>query len=301
MKTLPVPVGKLFCLSLFTFSFKQTEANTLNFSSTHLSVHSPIADNYHSVSDRGKAIAPRSTAAVKATYHRFNTRKLSARAAYRFSARTHSTAAARRAETRMITIQAIGLFDEMQLQDSGLSEKAFQYAYLGYRRLLKRKVLRKTDVLSICDFSQSSGSKRMYVIDVRNKKLLYHTYVAHGISSGREYANSFSNTPESYKSSLGFYVTRNTYFGRNGLSLRIDGVEKGFNNLANERNIVIHGATYVSERILHKYGVMGTTFGCPAIPEEMTKAIIPVLKNGTCFFIYYPSKRYLSRSAVING
>jgi hypothetical protein len=288
MKTVPVPVGKIFCLSLSAFFFTQTEANTSNFPSTDLSVHSAFIDNYHSVSDRGKAMAPRSRAAVKATYHRFNTRKLSA-------------AAARRAETRMITIQAIGLFDEMQLQDSGLSEKAFQYAYLGYRRLLKRKVLRKTDVLSICDFSQSSGSKRMYVIDVHNKKLLYHTYVAHGISSGREYANSFSNTPESYKSSLGFYVTRNTYFGRNGLSLRIDGVEKGFNNLASERNIVIHGATYVSERILNKYGMMGTTFGCPAIPEEMTKAIIPVLKNGTCFFIYYPSKRYLSRSAIING
>src|SRR6202030_3495434 len=108
-----------------------------------------------------------------------------------------------------------------------------EYALLGYHRFLKRGVLHKTDVLSICDFSQSSGSKRMNVIDVRNRRLLYRTYVAHGIASGSTYANSFSNRPESYKSSLGFYVTRNTYFGCNGLSLRIDGVERGFNNMAN--------------------------------------------------------------------
>ncbi|HEY4061936.1 MAG TPA: murein L,D-transpeptidase catalytic domain family protein [Puia sp.] len=237
-------------------------------------------------------------------YYRPATRLAAARFNLRFgAARMHavSRAAARKAETRLFMLEAISVFDQMKLQDSGLNEKAFEYAWLGYRRLLKRGILHKKDVLSICDFSQSSGSKRMYVIDVRNKRLLYHTYVAHGIQSGSEYANAFSNVPESNKSSLGFYVTRQTYYGSNGLSLRIDGVERGWNNMASERNIVIHGAPYVSERILHKYGVMGTTFGCPAIPEEMSSQIIPVLKNGSCFFIYYPSKRYLSRSAVING
>ena len=202
----------------------------------------------------------------------------------------------RLAERRMIALEASEMYSEMQLKDSGLHEKALLYALLGYHRLLRRHLIRKTQVLSICDFSQSSASKRMYVIDVRNKRLLYRTYVAHGINSGREYANSFSNTPESYKSSLGFFITRNAYFGSNGLSLRIDGLEKGFNDRARQRAIVIHGAPYVSERILHKYGVMGTTFGCPAIPEEMASQVIPVLKNGTCFFVYYPSRRYLSRS-----
>ena len=209
--------------------------------------------------------------------------------------------AGRRAEVRLIALEAADMYNQMQLKDSGLNEKALEYALRGYHRLLTSHVLRKTNVLSVCDFSQPSSSRRMYVIDLRNKRLLYRTYVAHGMGSGREYANAFSNTPESYKSSLGFYVTRGTYSGGNGLSLRIDGVEKGFNNLASERNIVIHGANYVSERVLHKYGVMGTTFGCPAIPEEMASAIIPVLKNGTCFFIYYPSKRYLARSRILNG
>jgi hypothetical protein len=141
----------------------------------------------------------------------------------------------------------------------------------------------------------------MYVIDILNKKLLYRTYVAHGINSGKEYANSFSNRQNSYKSSLGFYITRQSYYGDNGLSLRIQGMDRGFNDLAGRRNIVIHGAPYVSTRILKKYGVMGTTFGCPAIPDDMSSRIIPVIKKGTCFFIYYPSRRYLAASSVLNG
>jgi len=204
-------------------------------------------------------------------------------------------------EKRLIVLEAAEMYSEMQLKDSGMNEKALLYALLGYHRLVKKHRLNKTGILSICDFSQSSASKRMYVIDVRNRRLIYRTYVAHGIRSGREYANSFSNTPESYKSSLGFYVTRNAYLGSNGLSLRIDGMERGFNDRARQRSIVIHGAPYVSERILHKYGLMGTTFGCPAIPEEMAAQVIPVLKNGTCFFVYFPSRRYLSGSSVLNG
>jgi len=141
----------------------------------------------------------------------------------------------------------------------------------------------------------------MYVIDVRNRRVLYRTYVAHGINSGEEFASSFSNKMESCKSSLGFYITAGVYTGVNGLSLRIDGVDKGFNDNARKRSIVIHGANYVSLRVLHKYGVMGTTFGCPAIPSEMTTQIIPVVKHGSCFFIYYPSKKYLAQSSVLNS
>ena len=207
----------------------------------------------------------------------------------------------RAAEKKLIALEAANLYYEMQLEDSGLNEKALEYALRGYHHLLKTHVLKKTTVLSVCDFSQPSYAKRMYILDLQNKRLLYRTYVAHGMGSGRQFANSFSNVPDSYKSSLGFYVTRGTYVGSNGLSLRIDGVEKGFNDKANSRAIVIHGANYVSERVLRKYGVMGTTFGCPAVPEDMAPQIIPVLKNGTCFFIYYPSKRYLQSSKMING
>ncbi|HMH23741.1 MAG TPA: murein L,D-transpeptidase catalytic domain family protein [Puia sp.] len=206
-----------------------------------------------------------------------------------------------KAEWKRTINMAIGLYEKMDLEQVGLSRKAFEYAWMGYYKLRKRGLLRKTSVLSVCDFSQASSEERMYVIDVNKKKLLYRTFVAHGINSGREYASSFSNKQDSYKSSMGFYVTRQTYYGRNGLSLRIQGMDKGFNDLAFRRNIVIHGASYVSRRILNKYGVMGTTFGCPAIPQEMSSRIIPAVKDGSCFFIYYPSKRYLTESTILNG
>ena len=209
--------------------------------------------------------------------------------------------AARRAEMRMIIATAWSIYDEMGLEDSGLSRKAFEYAWTGYYKLKKKGLLRKTNILSICDFSQSSSNQRLYVIDVHNRRLLYRTFVAHGINSGEEYATSFSNRMESCKSSIGFYVTTGTYVGVNGLSLRINGVDKGYNDNALKRAIVIHGAGYVSQRILSKYGVMGTTFGCPAIPTDMTTQIIPVVKNGSCWFIYYPSKRYAAQSSVLNS
>jgi L,D-transpeptidase catalytic domain len=209
--------------------------------------------------------------------------------------------AAIRTELRMVSAQATEIYSDMDLRETGLSKKAFDCAWLGYHKLQKKGLLHRTGILSICDFSQSSSRERMYVIDVRHRKLLFRTYVAHGINSGEEFASSFSNRPESCKSSLGFYVTRQTYYGTNGLSLRIDGLDKGFNDLASQRNIVIHGASYVSTHILQKYGVMGTTFGCPAIPTEMSTQIIPLVKNGTCFFIYYPSKKYLAGSPVLNG
>jgi hypothetical protein len=290
MKMFTHSYGKLFYLTLLMVPStlvegKKETANENSPRSTHFSVYRFAV---------AKAVDAKAAAAKVAM------EKLAiARAAAKVTAAARATA--RKAELRLATMEAVGMFEEMQLRDSGLNEKALVYALLGYHRLLKRGILHRKDVLSICDFSQSSGVKRMYVIDVRHRKLLYRTYVAHGANSGEEYAHSFSNKPDSHKSSLGFYVTRNTYFGSNGLSLRIDGIDRGFNTMANQRNIVIHGARYVSERVLHKYGMMGTTFGCPAIPTEMSQEIIPTLKNGSCFFIYYPSNRYLSHSTVLNG
>jgi L,D-transpeptidase catalytic domain len=217
------------------------------------------------------------------------------------AAAIRAAASARRAEMRMVVATATSIYADMDLEDSGLSRQAFQNAWVGYYKLRKKGLLKKTNVLTICDFSQSSSNQRMYVIDVRNRRVLYRTYVAHGINSGEEYANSFSNKMESCKSSLGFYITSGTYSGVNGISLRIDGVDKGFNDNARKRAIVIHGANYVSMRVVHKYGMMGTTFGCPAIPTEMTTQIIPVVKHGSCFFIYYPSKKYLTESPVLNS
>ncbi len=205
------------------------------------------------------------------------------------------------AETRLVVYQAVTLYDSMKLEREGLSEKAFEYAWRGYHNLLKRGLIRKKNILSICDFSQSSCSKRMYIIDIRHRRLLYRTYVAHGKNSGDEFASSFSNEPESFKSSLGFYVTKKTYRGRNGLSLRIEGVDSGFNDLAGKRNIVLHGSPYVGDKYLKDYGIIGTSQGCPAIPSKISRKVIRLVKNGSCLFIYHPTEQYLSGSPVING
>jgi hypothetical protein len=214
---------------------------------------------------------------------------------------TTIVADAKSAELRVVIRQATLIYTAMDLQDYGLDPKAFEYAWRGYHNLLKKGVIRKRTVLSICDFSQSSRSKRMYVIDVQHRKLLYRTYVAHGQNSGDEYASDFSNDPDSYKSSLGFYVTQKTYIGRNGLSLRLNGVDPGYNDMAFKRQIVLHGSSYVGEKYMQDYGNLGTSLGCPALPVEVSGRIIRAVKNGSCLFIYHPTQQYLENSAILHG
>lgn len=208
---------------------------------------------------------------------------------------------ARRVEVKMVVDQAIRLYDSIGLGRSGLDVHAFEYAWRGYHNLLKKGLIRKKNVLSICDFSQSSSRKRMYVIDVLHKRLLYRTYVAHGQNSGSEYATSFSNEQNSFKSSLGFYLTSRTYYGRNGLSLKIEGMDTGYNDLASKRNIVLHGCSYAGPVHLQNYGSLGTSLGCPAMPASMSPKIIRAVRNGSCFFIYHPTKIYLEGSSILNG
>jgi len=198
-------------------------------------------------------------------------------------------------------LEAISLYDTMHLKRLGLSKKAFLFAWKGYKHLLQKRRLNNDDVLSICDFSQSSRRKRMYIIDVAKKKLLLRTYVAHGRNSGGEYARSFSNKPESHKSSLGFYVTRNSYYGGHGLALELDGIEKGINDRANARNIVVHGSEYVGAGYLRSNRYSGRSFGCPAVPKKDTDKVIKNIKGGSCLFIYHPTTHYLSKSTILNG
>ena len=192
------------------------------------------------------------------------------------------------------------IYGAMGLVREGLSQTAFEYAWRGYHNLLKKRSIRKRSVLSVIDFSQSSSEKRMYVIDVRHRRLLYRTYVAHGQNSGAEYAETFSNEPESFKSSLGFYVTRTTYFGKNGLSLRLDGVDNGYNDMAMRRNIVLHGCSYVGDDYLDNFGATGTSLGCPALPAAISGQVIRAVRGGSCLFIYHPTQEYLDHSTVIN-
>lgn len=193
------------------------------------------------------------------------------------------------------------LYTASGLESSGLSKEAFDYAWKGYQYLLSKNKISRSNYLTICDFSQSSKQKRLYIIDVENQEIVTNTWVAHGKNSGAEYATSFSNRPESLQSSLGFYVTANTYIGEHGLSLRINGVDPGYNDKALVRTIVIHGAAYVDGARVRSGGYMGRSWGCPAVPQAESAEIITTIKNGTCLFIYHPSKQYLQGSTILNG
>lgn len=199
------------------------------------------------------------------------------------------------------TDAATTIYASANLQQYGLSDEAFQYAWKGYQKLLNNKLISRSEYLTICDFSQPSSKKRLYIVDVENKKLVINTYVAHGKNSGAEYATRFSNTPESLQSSLGFYVTANTYIGAHGLSLRINGVDRGYNDKALARTIVIHGAAYVDPARAKAGVFMGRSYGCPAVPQKESAEIITTIKNGTCLFIYHPGKAYLNGSKILNG
>lgn len=201
----------------------------------------------------------------------------------------------------VITDATAALYTTLGLEELGLSKKAFDYAYQGYQRLLDKKIVTSDTYLTICDFSQSSRKKRLYLIDMENNEVVMNTYVAHGRNSGTDFATKFSNKPESLQSSLGFYVTQQTYYGEHGLSLKIRGLEKGINDKAFARAIVIHGADYIGEERSRSSAYMGRSYGCPAIPAEESASLINTIKNGNCLFIYHPTQKYLKGSTLLKG
>src|SRR5688572_11279238 len=184
------------------------------------------------------------------------------------------------------------VYDSLQLQLTGLSKEAYDYAKKGFEKLVTQGKVVNNSIISIVDFSQPSSKKRLWVIDLKNYKVLFNTWVAHGRNSGRDMATSFSNQESSYKSSPGFYVTRETYRGSHGYSLKLDGVEKGINDNAYNRAIVIHGAAYVNPALIASQGYIGRSLGCPAVPEKLATPIINTIKNGSCLFIYHPTTAY---------
>jgi hypothetical protein len=156
-------------------------------------------------------------------------------------------------------------------------------------------------IMAIADFTQSSRNKRLYVIDLIKRKVLLNTYVAHGRNSGQEFAERFSNDNASYQSSLGFYKTLGTYQGKHGLSLRLEGLEKGINDRALERAIVMHGADYVSESFIKNTGRLGRSQGCPAVSVADSKTLINLMHNGAGLFIYSASQKYFQASPLLAG
>lgn len=186
------------------------------------------------------------------------------------------------------------VFEALSLESRGLNRAVFDHALRGMQKMTGAK-----PILTIADLSQPSSQKRLYVIDLASRKLLFHTYVAHGRNSGQLVAMKFSNTNSSHQSSLGFYQTLGTYQGKHGLSLQLKGLEQGFNDNAFTRAIVMHGADYVCEDFIRNTGRLGRSQGCPAVSNAESKPIIQAIKGGSCLFIYSPDPTYLRGSTFL--
>ncbi|QSB26628.1 hypothetical protein D0809_00680 [Flavobacterium circumlabens] len=177
--------------------------------------------------------------------------------------------------------------------------RTFSEALKGFY-LLKEKGVVQKDILTLIDFSLSSNTKRLWVIDLSTNTILFHSLVAHGRNTGEEFASAFSNSNSSFKSSLGFYATGEIYKGKHGASLRLDGLERGVNDNARERGVVVHGADYVSESFINNNKRLGRSQGCPALPVELTNKIIEVIKNKSCLYIYHPSRSFAMEEKLIS-
>ncbi|WP_130735343.1 murein L,D-transpeptidase catalytic domain family protein [Flavobacterium sp. J27] len=177
--------------------------------------------------------------------------------------------------------------------------ESFSKAFEGYNELKNQGIIEK-DYLTIVDFSLSSNEERMWVINMTTKEVVLRSLVAHGRNSGELFATEFSNKSESYQSSLGFYTTGETYVGKHGLSLRLDGLEYGINDNARDRAVVIHGADYVSGKFVKENGRLGRSQGCPAVPNEISKELIELIKDKSCLFIYHPSRNYIVKSKLVS-
>ena len=167
-----------------------------------------------------------------------------------------------------------------------IDSHAFTQFVIGYSNLFRNKELKNRDIATIIDYSISSNRIRLFVLDLKSRQTVFESLVAHGRNSGNEYAKNFSNKRGSKQSSLGFFITLNTYSGKHGYSLRLKGLEKNINGNALLRDIVIHGADYVSADFIKKYGRLGRSWGCPALPLKSNQAIIDTIKDGTLLFIY---------------
>lgn len=180
-----------------------------------------------------------------------------------------------------------------------INQEAIQMAIAGYQKLRSLRKLANLQYLTIADFSKPSNEERLFIIDMQLMQVVVKSLVAHGKNSGTKMAHEFSNRLSSYQSSLGFYVTGGIYKGKHGASLELNGVEKGINDQAKERAIVIHGADYVSNKFIQQQGYIGRSLGCPAVPNNQVTTIINTIKGASCLFIYSSNSSYYKRSILI--
>lgn len=188
------------------------------------------------------------------------------------------------------------VYQTAHLADAGLDAQVFQKAITGYYNLkIEGKLPQNSSVITVVDFTKASHYKRMWIVDLMKKKLMLNTWVAHGQGSGDDMANQFSNNNDSHQSSLGFYITDDIYYGKHGRSLHLNGMDKGFNDHARARDIVVHAADYVCEKTISQLGRIGRSFGCPAVSPQVSDQVISLIKGKSVLFIYGNDKSYASK------
>lgn len=197
------------------------------------------------------------------------------------------------ASHKLMESQTSKVYRGASLHESGLDSTVFRKAYTGYLNL-KAKGQAKSSIISIADFNLPSRLQRLWIVDVATRKLLLKTYVAHGRGSGNAEASVFSDRNNSNQSSLGFYLTGEEYRGKHGRSLRLDGLDKGFNSNARNRAIVLHGAAYVGDHMLKTQNRMGRSLGCPAVSDKQVDQVINLVKGRSVLFINGKSNNYYS-------
>lgn len=188
------------------------------------------------------------------------------------------------------------IYHAAHLEQSGLRPEVFEKALTGFYNLKNTgKISNEKSILTIADFDQNSTKKRLWIIDLSIDSLLLNTWVAHGQRSGDDMATRFSDARDSYESSLGFYVTGEVYKGKHGRSLRLDGMDEGYNSNARSRSIVVHGAPYVSQSTINELGRLGRSQGCPAVPAELSDRVINTIEGKTVIFINGSHQTYFSK------
>jgi len=184
-------------------------------------------------------------------------------------------------------------------QAPGLRSEVLRLALDAAGVATKRGQVKRNNLLTVIDYSLPSSQPRLFIFDLAERKLLFRELVAHGKNSGGDVASAFSNSPGSLETSLGLFVTADTYVGGNGYSLRLKGLEEGVNDMAWDRAIVMHGAYYVSREAIRALGRLGRSWGCPAVRAEIAQKIIDTIRGGSAVFAYYPDKRWLTTSAYL--
>ncbi|HEX4044751.1 MAG TPA: murein L,D-transpeptidase catalytic domain family protein [Gammaproteobacteria bacterium] len=187
----------------------------------------------------------------------------------------------------------------IKAQAGNINDHVLRLSLIAYVNTYKKGLSTSKSLLTIIDYSKPSSEKRLWVVDLAKGRTLFHTWVSHGKNSGGVNPTSFSNTHSSLKSSIGVFVTDKSYFGGNGYSLRLRGLERGINDNAYHRNIVVHGAWYVNPDNIRKHGQIGRSWGCPAVSQSLAKPLIDTIKDRTVVFAYYPDRHWLRNSQFL--